>query len=60
MAAGTTDGPSLAGAIRAPRIVEGALATYRFNGSGDPTRGAVLLEVRADSAILRATAAVNR
>lgn len=60
MAAGTTDGPALAGAIRAPRIFEGALATYRFNGSGDPTRGAVLLEVRADSAILRATATVTR
>jgi branched-chain amino acid transport system substrate-binding protein len=60
MAAGTTEGVALATAIRAPRIFEGALATYRFNGSGDPTRGAVLLEVRADSAILRATATATR
>jgi branched-chain amino acid transport system substrate-binding protein len=60
MAAGTTEGTALATAIRAPRTFEGALATYRFNGSGDPTRGAVLLEVRADSAVLRATATAAR
>ncbi|MBY0489372.1 MAG: ABC transporter substrate-binding protein [Gemmatimonadaceae bacterium] len=60
LAAGTTEGTALAMAIRAPRTFEGALATYRFNGSGDPIRGAVLLEVRADSAILRATATATR
>ncbi len=60
MAAGTIEGPALAGAIRAPRSYDGALASYRFNGSGDPTRGAVLLEVQADSAVLRATVTAAR
>ncbi len=60
MAAGTTSSRALAIAIRAPRTYEGALATYRFNGSGDPTRGALLLEVLADSAVLRGTAPATR
>lgn len=53
--AGVRTGAALATAIRAPRAYEGAFATYRFNGSGDPTRGAVLLEIQADTAVLRAS-----
>lgn len=59
-AAGTANVTDLAIAIRAPREVDGAFSSYRFNGSGDPTRGAVLLEMSSDSAFLRATAPAPR
>lgn len=59
-AAGTLRGRDLAIAIRAPREFDGAFSSYRFNGSGDPTRGAVLLEMSSDSSFLRATAPAPR
>lgn len=53
--AGARTGRSVSDSLRHTGRYEGGLASYVFDGSGDPKRGAVLLEVRQDSATLRAT-----
>ncbi|MBL0938461.1 MAG: ABC transporter substrate-binding protein [Gemmatimonadaceae bacterium] len=54
---GTKSGRALSDSLRRMGTYEGALATYRFEGTGDPRRSATLLEVRSDSTILRAVIA---
>lgn len=53
--AGARTGRSVADSLRHSGRYEGALASFVFNGTGNPRRGAVLLEVQHDSASLRAT-----
>jgi branched-chain amino acid transport system substrate-binding protein len=51
---GVKGGPALANAIRNLGEWEGALSHFRFVGTGDPRRGAVMLEVQRDSMPIRA------
>lgn len=53
--AGARTGRAVADSLRHTGRYDGGLASYVFDGTGDPKRGAVLLEVRQDSAMLRAT-----
>lgn len=48
-------GLALATALRSGAPFDGAFAYYRFNGSGDPIRGATLLEMDRDSLLFRVT-----
>ncbi len=57
---GTKSGAPLAAALRAERAYDGAFARYRFDGTGDPIRGAVLLEMDRDSTIVRAVIEPDR
>jgi hypothetical protein len=43
--------------LRATGVYEGAFGRYRFVGTGDPERGASLLEVTSDSTRVRAVVA---
>lgn len=52
--AGVRSGPALSDSLRHLGRYDGAFTTYRFVGSGDPARGAVILEVGKDSTIVRA------
>lgn len=52
--AGALGGQALSEALRNLGPYEGAFTDYQFNGSGDPKRGAVLLEVDEDSTRIRA------
>lgn len=51
--AGSRDGPAVAAAIAATGTFRGAVTTYRFQGSGDPVRGGVIIELRNGGTILR-------
>lgn len=51
--AGTRAGRGVSDALRTRGTYQGVFGTYRFNGTGDPDRGAVVLEVVKDSTILR-------
>jgi branched-chain amino acid transport system substrate-binding protein len=51
--AGSLDGSALASAIGSTDGHAGAVATYRFRGSGDPIRGGAILELRNGSTVLR-------
>lgn len=51
--AGTLDGDPLAGALRAFGPYDGASAAFEFTGSGDPRRGAVVLELRPEGDRIR-------
>lgn len=53
--AGSLNGPALATALRAPGDYDGAFARYQFNGTGDPARGATLMELLGDSLYFRVT-----
>ncbi|MEX2181611.1 MAG: ABC transporter substrate-binding protein [Gemmatimonadaceae bacterium] len=53
---GSRSGPALSDTLRRLGAWDGALARYDFRGTGDPIRGAVLLEVHPDSTRLRAHA----
>lgn len=48
-------GMALATALRTGAPFDGAFASYRFDGSGDPIRGATLLEMDKDSLLFRGT-----
>lgn len=48
-------GLALAEAFRRGDAYDGAFAAYRFDGTGNPVRGATLLQMVADSALYRAT-----
>lgn len=52
--AGVRGGVALADSLRNFGAYDGAFTDYRFVGHGDPLRGAVLLEVDADSTRIRA------
>ncbi len=52
--AGATTGADLATALRTAGDVAGAFGRYRFTGTGDPVRGAAILEMVGDSSVLRA------
>lgn len=52
--AGTRTGRPVSDALRSTGTYRGAFGSYRFTGSGDPDRGAVLLEVVRDSTNVRA------
>lgn len=52
--AGVRSGPALADSLRTLGAWSGALADFEFLGTGDPRRGAVILEVQRDSMPLRA------
>lgn len=47
-------GVALMDSLRHAGSYEGAFGSYRFVGTGDPVRGAVLLEIALDSTLLRA------
>ena len=47
-------GAVLMDSLRHSGSYEGAFGSYRFVGTGDPVRGAVLLEIALDSTLLRA------
>lgn len=53
-------GEPLTKAFRNGAPFEGAFASYRFDGSGNPIRGATLLEMDRDSLIFRVTLAPKR
>lgn len=53
-------GLPLSKALRNGAPFEGAFASYRFDGSGNPIRGATLLEMDRDSLIFRVTLAPSR
>lgn len=55
--AGMRTGPSVAEALRNTGNYSGAFTDYQFVGTGDPIRGAVLLEMGRDSSRVRALAA---
>jgi branched-chain amino acid transport system substrate-binding protein len=46
-------GPALATAIGATDGHDGVVTTYRFRGSGDPTRGGTIVELRNGTTIIR-------
>jgi ABC-type branched-subunit amino acid transport system substrate-binding protein len=48
-------GRALVQALQTGSPFEGAFADYRFNGTGNPLRGATVLELRGDSLVFRAT-----
>jgi branched-chain amino acid transport system substrate-binding protein len=50
---GARGGPALATALGRTEAFDGAVTTYRFQGTGDPQRGGVILELRRGDAILR-------
>lgn len=52
--AGARSGPAVMDSLRALGTYDGAFGGYRFIGTGDPVRGAVLLEVTAESTRVRA------
>lgn len=52
--AGVRSGAAVSDTLRALGTYDGAFAEYRFTETGDPLRGAVLLEVKSDSTIIRA------
>jgi branched-chain amino acid transport system substrate-binding protein len=52
--AGVRSGPAVADSLRTLGRWAGALADFEFLGTGDPRRGAVILEVQRDSMPLRA------
>lgn len=52
--AGLRSGPPLMDSLRTLGAWEGALTSYRFVGTGDPVRGAVILEILRDSTRVRA------
>ncbi len=52
--AGTRSGGAVADSLRRPREWSGAFTAYRFVGTGDPQRGAVILEINKDSTLVRA------
>ncbi len=52
--AGVRTGPAVVDSLRTVGAWAGALADFEFNGTGDPRRGAVILEVQRDSMPLRA------
>lgn len=52
--AGVGSGPAVADSLRALGRWSGALADFEFHGTGDPRRGAVILEVQRDSMPIRA------
>lgn len=52
--AGVRSGPALVDSLRGLGPWAGALADFEFHGTGDPRRGAVILEVQRDSMPLRA------
>lgn len=54
-ASAARSGAALADSLRRPRDWEGAFSHYRWVGTGDPVRGAVLLEIGRDSFLVRAT-----
>lgn len=53
-------GLQLSEALRRGAPYEGAFASYRFDGSGNPIRGATLMEMARDSLIFRVTLAPRR
>jgi len=53
-------GLPLSKALRDGAPFEGAFASYRFDGTGNPIRGATLLEMDRDSLIFRVTLAPRR
>ena len=53
-------GMALATALRTGAPFDGAFASYRFDGSGDPIRGATLLEMDRDSLLFRVTLSTRR
>lgn len=58
--AGVRGGPAVADTIRSLGRWAGALTDFDFHGTGDPRRGAVILEVQRDSMPLRAVIAPGR
>lgn len=52
--AGTRTGRAVSDALRGGGPYRGAFGSYRFVGTGDPERGAAVLEVVKDSTVLRA------
>jgi branched-chain amino acid transport system substrate-binding protein len=58
--AGVRSGLALSDSLRSLGAYEGAFSDYVFAGSGDPVRGAVILEVGRDSTRLRALAPAPR
>jgi len=54
---GVRGGPALADTLRNLGAWSGALAEFDFRGTGDPKRGAVVLEIHRDSMRLRAVIA---
>ncbi len=54
--AGTRDGDAVADALRGLGPYTGAFSDFEFVGTGDPVRGAVLLEIGRDSTRVRALA----
>lgn len=54
--AGVRSGGALTDSLRTQGHYDGALTSYRFVGTGDPVRGAVILEIGRDSTRLRALA----
>jgi branched-chain amino acid transport system substrate-binding protein len=55
--AGARSGAVVMDSLRATGVYEGAFGRYRFVGTGDPERGASLLEVTSDSTRVRAVVA---
>jgi branched-chain amino acid transport system substrate-binding protein len=53
--AGARTGRAVTDSLRQTGRYEGGLTSYVFDGTGDPRRGAVLLEVRQDSVSMRAS-----
>jgi branched-chain amino acid transport system substrate-binding protein len=53
-------GMALATALRTGAPFDGAFASYRFDSSGDPIRGAMLLQMTGDSLLFRATLSPQR
>lgn len=58
--AGRRSGGAVMDSLRRHGRYEGALTSYEFNGTGDPRRGAVLLEVLRDSTRVRSQAEPRR
>lgn len=58
--AGVRSGIAVSDSLRALGAYDGAFSDYVFNGSGDPVRGAVILEIGRDSTTVRALAPAPR
>jgi len=58
--AGVRSGVAVSDSLRTLGSYEGAFTEYLFRGSGDPVRGAVLLEIGRDSTKVRALAPAPR
>jgi branched-chain amino acid transport system substrate-binding protein len=52
--AGVKSGVAVVDSLRSAGQYDGAFGRYWFRGTGDPVRGAVLLEISLDSTVLRA------